>query len=110
MIEELGYRVLTARNGLEALSKLKLGESIDLLFTDLVMPNGISGAELAQQALQMRPELKILLGSGYSGMSPVAAAAVASLPILGKPYRQAELAAKVRAVLASGTNQTIRAG
>ena len=110
MIEELGYRVLTARNGLEALSKLKLGELIDLLFTDLVMPNGISGAELAQQARQMRPELKILLGSGYSGMSPVAAAAVASLPILGKPYRQAELAAKVRAVLAGGSNQTSRVG
>ncbi len=111
MIEELGYRVLTARNGPEALSMLKRGEPIDLLFTDLVMPQGIGGGELAQRAQQMRPELKILLGSGYSaGMSPAAASAVAGLPILGKPYRQAELAAKLRAVLAGRGYQTRRAG
>ena len=103
MMEELGYRVLTAQNGPEALSMLKRDEPIDLLFTDLVMPHGISGAELAQRARQMRPELKILLGSGYSArMSPAAATAAAGLPILGKPYRQAELAAKLRAVLAGG--------
>src|SRR5205085_7727299 len=100
-MEELGYRVLTAQNGPEALSMLKGGEPIDLLSTDLVMPHGISGGELAQRARQMRPELKILLGSGYSArMSPTAAAAAAGLPIIGKPYRQAELAAKLRADLA----------
>ena len=98
-MEELGYRVLTAQNGPEALSVLERGEPIDLLFTDLVMPHGISGGELARRARQIRPELKILLGSGYSArISPDAAAA--SLPILGKPYRQVELAAKLRAVLA----------
>ena len=74
-MEELGYRVLTAQNGREALSVLKRGEPIDLLFTDLVMPHGISGGELARRARQMRPELKILLGSGYSArISPDAAA------------------------------------
>ena len=103
MLEQLGYRVLTAQSGPEALSMLKRDETIDLLFTDLVMPHGISGGELAHQARTMRPELKILLGSGYSRMSPAAAAAAAGLPILGKPYRQAELAAKLRAVLAEGT-------
>jgi CheY-like chemotaxis protein len=111
MMEELGYRVLTAHNGPEALSILERGEPIDLLFTDLVMPHGISGAELAQRARQMRPDLKILLGSGYSArMSPAAATAAAGLPILGKPYRQAELAAKLRAVLAARTYQTRRVG
>jgi DNA-binding LytR/AlgR family response regulator len=90
---------------------LERGEPIDLLFTDLVMPHGISGAELAQRARQMRPELKILLGSGYSArMSPAAATAAAGLPILGKPYRQAELAAKLRAVLAARAYQTRRVG
>jgi DNA-binding LytR/AlgR family response regulator len=75
------------------------------------MPHGISGAELAQRARQMRPELKILLGSGYSArMSPTAAAAAAGLPIIGKPYRQAELAAKLRAVLAGRGYQTSRVG
>jgi PAS domain S-box-containing protein len=102
MMQDLGYRVLTARNGVEALSILERGEQIDLLFTDLVMPHGISGGDLALQARQMRPEIKILLGSGYSArMSPDAATAVADLPILGKPYRRDELAAKLRSVLAS---------
>jgi len=101
MMEDLGYRVLTAQNGPEALSMLNRGVPIDLLFTDMVMPHGMSGGELAQRARQMRPELKILLGSGYSaGISPAAVAQ--GLPILGKPYRQAELAAKLRAVLAAG--------
>jgi CheY-like chemotaxis protein len=103
MMEDFGYRVLTARNGVEALSILERGEPIDLLFTDLVMPHGVSGGDLARQARQMRPELKILLGSGYSArMSPSAAAAVADLPILGKPYRRSELAVKLRSVLAGG--------
>ena len=101
-MEELGYRVLTAQNGPEALSMLKGGEPIDLLSTDLVMPHGISGGELAQRARQMRPELKILVGSGYSARMSPAAPATAGLPILAKPYRQAELAAKGRAVLAGG--------
>jgi CheY-like chemotaxis protein len=103
MMEDLGYRVLTAQNGPEALSILNRGVPIDLLFTDMVMPRGMSGGELAQRARQMRPELKILLGSGYSaGISPAAAAVAQGLPILGKPYRQAELAAKLRAVLVGG--------
>lgn len=103
MMEDLGYRVLTARDGVEALTILGDGGPIDLLFTDLVMPHGISGGDLALQARQMRPELKILLGSGYSARtSPDAATAVADLPILGKPYRRDELAAKLRSVLASG--------
>jgi len=111
MMEELGYRVLTAQSGPEALSMLKNGEPIDLLFTDLVMPHGISGGELAQQARQMRPDLKVLLGSGYSArMSPAAAAAIAGLPILGKPYRRAELGAKLRSVLAGRGYQTSRVG
>ena len=73
MIEKLGYHVLTAQSGPEALSVLKRGEPIDLLFTDMVMPQGMSGAELAERALQMRPKLKILLGSGYSAKLSAAA-------------------------------------
>jgi signal transduction histidine kinase len=93
-LEALGYRVLSARTGPEALAVLERGEAIDLLFTDVVMPQGISGDELAERARQMRPGLKVLLTSGYAG-----AMAVADLPMLGKPYRQVELANKIRAVL-----------
>jgi CheY-like chemotaxis protein len=108
IIENLGYRVLTAQNGPDALSLLSQAEPIDLLFTDLVMPHGISGSELAQRAREMRPELKILLGSGYSSrILPAADAATRGLPILNKPYRQAELAAKLRAILAD-EDQTSR--
>lgn len=103
MLEELGYCVLTARNGPEALSLLSRGSRVDLLFTDMVMPHGLNGGELAQRASEMCPELKILMGSGYSAMQPTTAtAAVKNLPLLRKPYRRDELAAKLRAVLAEG--------
>jgi CheY-like chemotaxis protein len=102
MMEDLGYRVLTAEDGRKALSILQSDDVIDLLFTDLVMPHGVSGGDLAVQARQLRPGLRILLGSGYSArMSENAAAAVADLPILGKPYRRDALAAKLRTVLAA---------
>jgi signal transduction histidine kinase/CheY-like chemotaxis protein len=99
---DLGYRVLVAHNGPEALRVINGPEPIDILFSDIVMPGGINGAQLATEARRLRPSLKVLLTSGYSG------AALAEqhdlpddLPVLGKPYRRDELAAQLR-VLAGG--------
>ena len=64
-LEELGYKTVIARDGPEALAALGKGESIDLLFSDYVMP-GMSGAELARAAQEQRPGLKVLLTSGYA--------------------------------------------
>ena len=60
-LQSLGYKVLTARDGAQALRNLELGESIDVLFTDVVMPNGMNGVELAREARRLRPSLRVLL-------------------------------------------------
>ena len=101
-LTDLGYRVLVAHNSQEALAIVKGSERIDILFSDIVMPGGINGAKLAVEARRLRPDIKVLLTSGYT------AAALSNehglpeeLPILSKPYRKDELAAQLR-VIAGG--------
>lgn len=98
-----GYRVIEAGSGREALGKLAMDETIDLLFTDVVMPGGISGPQLAQEARKRRPGLKVLFTSGYAETAFGGAAGSAlSGSLLSKPYRKEELARKLREVLDSG--------
>jgi CheY-like chemotaxis protein len=66
-LEELHYRVVVARNAREALDHLHGPERIDIMFSDVVMPGGMNGAQLADEARSLRPELKVLLTSGYVG-------------------------------------------
>jgi CheY-like chemotaxis protein len=61
----LGYRVVAAHNGQEALQILRV-QKIDLLFSDIVMPGGLSGIQLAEEARRLQPTLKVLLTSGHS--------------------------------------------
>jgi CheY-like chemotaxis protein len=77
---------------------LERGERIDLLFTDLVMPNGMSGDELARRACALCPEIKVLLASGYALALP-AGAGPDGFRLLRKPYRGDDLAEAVRAAL-----------
>ncbi|MBC7990037.1 MAG: PAS domain S-box protein [Luteimonas sp.] len=65
-LRDLDYSMVTAMNGKEALERLANDAGIDILFSDVVMPGGLSGIELARQAHALRPDLKILLASGYS--------------------------------------------
>jgi PAS domain S-box-containing protein len=88
ILQDLGYRTLVARNGEEALETLQGPGRIDLLFTDLVMPGGISGAALARRAQVMRPGLRVLLTTGYAGLE---APDTDEFPIISKPFRSAEL-------------------
>jgi len=97
MLEGLGYNILTAANGAEALKKLRGKKPIDLLFTDVVMPGGMNGGELAEMAQDIRPGLKILLTSGYVGDH--AAVVRTELPLINKPYEKPQLAAKLRSLL-----------
>ncbi|MDH3342986.1 MAG: ATP-binding protein, partial [Gammaproteobacteria bacterium] len=62
-----GYKVLMAYSGSEALDIIKNENNVDLLFSDVLMPGGMNGYELAEQALALRPDLKILFSSGYDG-------------------------------------------
>jgi len=96
-LADLGYRVLPARDAAEALERLRGAERIDILFSDVVMPGGMNGVQLAAEAARMRPGLKILLTSGYAGHVLEGAHGLpAGLPILAKPYRRDDLARQLR--------------
>ncbi|QAU46001.1 hybrid sensor histidine kinase/response regulator [Bradyrhizobium guangzhouense] len=101
-VEALGYRVVAAVNGKEALQRLRADPRIDMLFTDIVMPGGMSGWELAEQARRVRPGLPVLFTSGYALETLVEQGRVqAHAVILTKPYRKAELAQRLRDAFAA---------
>jgi len=96
----LNYKVVTASNGPEALDILGGSERIALMFTDVIMPGGLNGSQLASLAQAHRPELRILFTSGYTER---AAVFTEKLPegaeLLSKPYRSEELAHRIHHVL-----------
>lgn len=102
ILSDLGYQTLVATTGPEALAILKQGNSIDLLFTDIVMPGGMSGTELARQASRLRPGLKFLLSSGYAREESQARRMRVEFPFIAKPYRPSALGRKLNEVLSGG--------
>jgi PAS domain S-box-containing protein len=101
-VESLGYKVVLAVDGREAVMKLRTDPEIDMLFTDIVMPGGMSGWEVAELAQQMRPGLPTVFTSGYAleALVDQGRAPVKSI-VLTKPYRKAELAHRLREALAA---------
>ncbi|NKM88027.1 MULTISPECIES: hybrid sensor histidine kinase/response regulator [Rhizobium] len=95
----MGYSVLEAENGRRALEILEQNENIALLFTDIVMPGGLSGDEVAGEARKIRPELAVLFTSGYSEPSLATHEVIAGAQWLRKPYTARELATKIRELL-----------
>jgi CheY-like chemotaxis protein len=96
----LGYQVLEAPDGEAALEILRENDTVRLLFTDVVLPKGIDGVELARRAQAMRPGLKVLLTSGYSeDVFRRQGRPGADAPLIQKPYRRAALADAIRDVL-----------
>jgi CheY-like chemotaxis protein len=98
VLVELGYRCVTAASGQEALDRLATDETYALLFSDVVMPGGLNGVDLAHRALATRPDLKILLTSGYIGEDAIRQ--LHGFPILDKPYQRKTLAVRLREALA----------
>jgi two-component system cell cycle sensor histidine kinase/response regulator CckA len=100
-LASLGYQVIEAASGPEAMKLLETRSDIALLFTDVVMPGGMSGRQLAEAARRLRPALRVLYTSGYSEdeishggrLDP-------DVHLLAKPYRRAELAQRVAEALA----------
>jgi|GEM_PF-3238718 len=99
-LEESGYQVLTAYNGIQAIEQLQKHPEIDLLFSDVVMPGGLNGYEVAEQAHSLNNGLKILLTSGFAqkgitkkGLFPFAN------NVLHKPYKQQEVILKIQELL-----------
>jgi len=99
---DLGYKVSCAENGVIALELLKKQPEIDLLFSDVVMPGGINGYQLAEMALALQPTIKILLTSGYTGRAiRNTEQAIFETKLISKPYTVNELSTQIRAVLGS---------
>jgi len=110
ILSDLGYRTLVAANGPEALAILDRDHSVDLLFTDIVMPAGMSGTELARQASRLRPDLKVLLSSGYTREANRWRSGRAEFPFIAKPYRPTTLGEKLEEVLAGCRFRAARYG
>jgi signal transduction histidine kinase/CheY-like chemotaxis protein len=99
-LRTLGYRVIATSNGPAALDVLRQPGDIHLLFTDVVMPGGMFGPELARQATVLRPDLKVLFTSGYS-QNPVETPDGVDARMLTKPFKRQDLAAMLRSALAA---------
>lgn len=100
LLTTLGYTVLEAPDGHTALALLEQGQPFDLLFTDVVLPGGMSGPELAREAQRRRPNLKVLYTSGYTQNAIVHHGRLDdSVALLTKPYQKEDLAYKVRQAL-----------
>ena len=100
ILKSLGYCVLEAEDGKTALAALDDAHAIDLLFTDLIMPNGMSGFDLLRKAREQRPGLRALFTSGYSKQFIEGRGEFdSSVPLVSKPYRKQRLADAVRGAL-----------
>ena len=102
LLEELGYSVLAARNGVEALALLRKGARIDILFTDVVLPQGMNGRMLSQEAAALRPDLPVLFTTGYARNAIIHDGRLdPGVQFIAKPYTQEEIAHKLRSVINS---------
>ena len=103
----LGYEIVVAETGAEALQRVETGEPLDLLFTDVVMPGGMSGPDLAARVRDLRPDLRVLFTSGYSEeVIGSGQHSEISLNLLRKPYRRKELASRIRGALDDAVSAT----
>jgi PAS domain S-box-containing protein len=105
IFQSLGYQVHTAQEAYSALDHLRHSRNIDVLFTDVIMPRGMNGIELAREARKLRPDIMVLLASGY----PIPAlsaefGALDEFAFLSKPYRWAEVADRLKSLRAAGSS------
>ena len=102
-VQSLGYAVAEARTGPEALQKLQSKDVIQLVLSDIVMPGGMSGYDVARWFASNRPETKVILCSGYNEGDRLSdtRGAIGDITVLGKPYTREQLAAALKKALAS---------
>jgi CheY-like chemotaxis protein len=99
-LQSLGYRTIPAANGRAAMEIVERGDAFDLLFTDVILPGGMSGRDLAEAAARKRPGLKVLYTSGYTDNAVVHHGRLdEGVLLLTKPYRKPQLAEMVRQAL-----------
>jgi PAS domain S-box-containing protein len=99
-LQSLGYKTVAAPDGRSALQLIEAGQSFDLLFTDVVIPGGMTGRELADRVATLRPGVKVLYTSGYTDNAIVHHGKLDDgVLLLTKPYRRNQLAAMIRKAL-----------
>ena len=100
LVASLGYSTLSAANGAEAVALTDQGATFDLLFTDVIMPGAMSGRQVAEAISERRPGIRVLYTSGYTENAVVHHGRLdPGVSLLNKPYRRADLAAKLRDIL-----------
>jgi CheY-like chemotaxis protein len=100
ILRDLGYRVIEAHDGPSALRLLERQTRVDLLFTDVVLPGGLSGADVAEHARQLRPDLRVLFTTGYARNAIVHHGRLdKGVRLITKPFTSADLASRIRDVL-----------
>jgi PAS domain S-box-containing protein len=106
-LQSMGYRVIEAADAVQAAELLRGDEPIDLLFTDVVLPGGMTGRQLADEARALRPDMQVLFTSGYTQNSIVHQGKLdTGVHLLSKPYRRNDLSRKIREVLgAAGASE-----
>ena len=110
-VKSLGYKTLAATNAAAALALIDGDAHIDLLFTDIVMPGGMNGRQLADEACKRRPALKVLFTSGYTENAIVHHGRLdPGVLLLAKPYRKHQLAQMIRAALSAESAADAAAG
>jgi CheY-like chemotaxis protein len=101
LLTKMGYTVTTAEHGKEALSLISRGLEFDLLFTDIIMPGGMNGQQLAEEARKVDPSMKVLFTSGYPAFAfeHLGLEEMDNIRLLRKPYRSADLKAALADML-----------
>ena len=100
-LHSLGYVTLDAANATEALALGRSGHAFDLLFTDVIMPGGMNGRQLADEMAKVRPGLKVLFTSGYTENAIIHHGRLdEGVLLLAKPYRKSDMAIMIRKALA----------
>lgn len=100
ILRNAGYDVVVAETGAQATEFLQMEVNFDLIFSDIVLPGGMTGEEVARQARKMNPAIKILLTTGYfDGPIPEGDRSVGGAPLLRKPYGRSSLLESVRTIL-----------
>jgi CheY-like chemotaxis protein len=102
-LASLGYATIEAANGPDALAALDAAGRVDLLLTDVVMPNGMNGPEVVTAATRRQPGLRVLYMSGYLAHMLDAEEQIATASVLTKPFSRASLAVRVRTLLDAPT-------
>jgi PAS domain S-box-containing protein len=99
-LTEMGYSAMRADNAASALNTLALHKEIDLMITDIIMPGGMNGVELAKKARELSPELKVIYSSGYPSDALVERSGTSvDGPLLRKPYQRSEFATMIQRTL-----------